>query len=120
MDPDFEDLVDDALGELPREFRKRLGPVEVLIQDEPTAEQLRAVGVPRGHTLLGLYRGVPLTQRGGLPPPFPDRVTLFRGPLLRTCRTEAELRAQVRHTVLHELAHFFGISDDRLRELGAY
>lgn len=117
---EFEDLVEDALAELPQEFRRYLRGVEVLIQDEPTPDQLRAVRVARGHTLFGLYQGVPLTVRSTAPPMLPDRVVIFRGPLLRHCRTPIEIREQVRRTVLHELAHFFGISDDRLRELGAY
>jgi predicted Zn-dependent protease with MMP-like domain len=120
VEPSFEDLVDDALDELPSAFRDHLRGVEVLIQDEPTAEQLRAVRVARGHTLFGLYHGVPLTARASAPPQFPDRIIIFRGPLLRRYRHAAEIREQVRRTVLHELAHHFGISDDRLRELGAY
>lgn len=119
-DVEFEDLVEDALAELPPEFRRHLRNVEVLIQDEPSREQLRAVRAAPGQTLFGLYHGVPLTLRTTTPPTFPDRVIIFRGPLLRHFRTPAQIQAQVRHTVLHEIAHFFGISDDRLRELGAY
>jgi len=120
VDTDFEDLVAEALDELPRMFRDHLRGVEVLIQDEPTTEQLRAVRVAQGYTLFGLYHGVPLTVRASGAPLFPDRITIFRGPLLRRYRTGTEIRAQVRRTVLHELAHHFGISDDRLHELGAY
>jgi predicted Zn-dependent protease with MMP-like domain len=120
MDAEFEDLVAQALDELPAAFRTHLSSVEVLIQDEPTREQLRSARVQGGYTLFGLYHGVPLTQRRGAVPFMPDRVIIFRGPLLRHCHTPDEVRFQVRRTVLHELAHFFGISDDRLRELGAY
>lgn len=120
MDEEFEDLVEDALATLPREFRERLRNVEVIIQDEPTREQMQSVRVPPGHTLFGLYQGVPLTVRNGMAPLFPDRVTIFRGPLLRRYSDPEMIRAEVRHTVIHEIAHFFGISDDRLRELGAY
>jgi predicted Zn-dependent protease with MMP-like domain len=116
----FADLVEEALETLPRDFRTRLQNVEVLVQDEPSREQLRGARVPPGHTLFGLYQGVPLTQRGMTPPLFPDRITLFRGPLERYCATPEAIREQVRRTVLHEIAHFFGISDDRLRELDAY
>lgn len=117
---EFEILVAEALEGLPRDFRSRLANVEVIVQPEPTREQLRSARVPPGHTLFGLYQGVPLTARMGAAPLLPDRVTLFQGPLLRHCRTSEEIRQQVRETVLHEIAHFFGISDDRLRELGAY
>lgn len=120
MDEEFEDLVSDALATLPREFRDRLRNVDVIVQDEPTLEQMQAVHVPRGHTLFGLYQGVPLTVRNGMTPMFPDRVTIFRGPMLRRYSDPEQIRAEVRHTVIHEIAHFFGISDDRLRELGAY
>jgi predicted Zn-dependent protease with MMP-like domain len=117
---EFELLVEEALVGLPREFRERLRNVDVIIQEEPTLDQLRAVHVPPGHTLFGLYQGVPLTVRHGTMPMFPDRVTIFRGPLLRRYSDPEAIRAEVRHTVIHEIAHFFGISDDRLRELGAY
>ncbi len=119
----FDDCVAGALEDLPRPFRDRMVNVEVQVQEEPTPDLLRAANVPAGHTLLGLYQGVPLTQRvpfSGLPPLYPDVITLFRGPLLRACRTPEALRAQIRHTVLHEIAHFFGISDERLHELDAY
>ena len=120
MEDEFEDLVSEAIATLPREFRERLRNVDVIVQDEPTAEQMQAARVPRGHILFGLYQGVPLTVRNGMTPLFPDRVTIFRGPLLRRYSDPETIRAEVRHTVIHEIAHFFGISDDRLRELGAY
>jgi predicted Zn-dependent protease with MMP-like domain len=118
----FDECVAAALEDLPRPFRDRLVNVEVEVMEEPTPELLQRVRVPAGHTLLGLYQGVPLTQRSitGFPPMYPDRITLFRGPLLRSCATPEALQAQIRHTVLHEIAHFFGISDERLHELGAY
>jgi predicted Zn-dependent protease with MMP-like domain len=117
---EFELLVEEAVVSLPHDFRRRMENVEVLVQQEPVADQLRGARVPAGHTLLGLYQGVPLTSRSGMPPLFPDRITLFRGPILRACRTPEEAREQIRRTVIHEIAHFFGISDDRLRELDAY
>ena len=117
---EFDLLVEEALATLPHDFRRRMENVEVLVQEEPHGEQLRGARVPAGHTLLGLYQGVPLTLRAGTPPLFPDRITLFRGPILRACRTPEEAREQIRRTVIHEIAHFFGISDDRLRELDAY
>jgi predicted Zn-dependent protease with MMP-like domain len=118
---DFEELVAEALESLPGEFARLMVNVEVLVLPHATPKQLRSVGLGRAETLLGLYEGVPLTQRtAGHPPLYPDRITLFRVPLVRMCRTREELKEQVRRTVMHEIAHFFGISDDRLRELGAY
>ncbi len=105
-----------------------LDNVEVIVEDEPTAEQLaqgRGYPEPRAsagdddETLFGLYEGVPLTRRGSdyhLVPP--DRITIFRGPLSQRARDEADLARQIRVTVIHEVAHHFGIDDDRLRELG--
>jgi predicted Zn-dependent protease with MMP-like domain len=116
----FEEITREALELLPREFRRHMANVRVTVQDHPTPHQLRSVGLGPGQALLGLYRGVPLTQRGGLPPLMPDEIFLFRVPLTRLCATPEALREQIRRTVLHEIAHFFGISDDRLRELDAY
>jgi predicted Zn-dependent protease with MMP-like domain len=116
----FEQIVEEALETLPPEFRRRLQNVQVVIAARPTRQQLRAAGVRRGGTLFGLYEGVPMTARSMTPPLFPDMITIFREPLVRYFRDPDELRAEIRHTVIHEIAHFFGISDDRLRELGAY
>jgi predicted Zn-dependent protease with MMP-like domain len=108
----FEELVAEALDRLPGWVADRLENVEVLVERRP----------PRDHpTLLGLYEGVPLTQRGNHYSGFlPDRITLFRSTLTRLARDEADLRHHIRHTVVHEVAHFFGISDRRLRELDRY
>ncbi len=97
--------------------------VAVLVKTWPTQDDLRRASVPPGHTLLGLYTGIPLTKRTSsynLAPP--DTIILFQGPLEAAAagRDMERLREQVLHTVIHEFAHHFGISDDRLRELGAY
>lgn len=117
----FESLVAEVLDTLPPDIVAYLDNVEVVVTSWPTPEQLRRAGVRQGHTLLGLYEGVPRTKRGvhyGLV--LPDKITIFQGPLQRAARDEADLRARVRRTVLHELAHHFGISDERLKEIGAY
>jgi predicted Zn-dependent protease with MMP-like domain len=111
---DLEELVVDALARLPLEFRERLGSVAIVVEDEPTAEQLASVGV-RG--LYGLYQGVPRTAYGADHATYPSKITLFRGPLLRASRTPTQLADRVADTVYHEIAHHFGISDERLREL---
>ena len=119
---DFEALVDEALAELPSFFAEKMSNVAVLVQPWPTTEDLRRVGLGPGYTLLGLYHGVPLTERGsGYALVAPDTITLYQAPIERAAGPSlAALRKQVRRTVLHELAHHFGISDNRLHELGAY
>ena len=113
---DLETLVIDALERLPSEFRDRLGSVAIVIEDEPTPDQLRAV---RAHGLFGLYQGVPRTTWAADGASVPSKITIFRGPLLRAHRTPARLAEGVADTVYHEIAHHFGISDDRLHELRA-
>ena len=116
----FEDLVAAALDELPQDFLSALDNVEVVVDLEPSEAQLRRLAA-RGGTLLGLYEGVPRTSRtSGYGLVVPDKITIFEGPIRRASRDEESLKRQVQRTVLHELAHHFGISDARLRELGAY
>jgi len=102
----FEHLVRKALLGLPARFRRRLENVAVMIEDEPPE------GVPPD--TLGLYEGVPLTQRCLGEPTLPDRIVLFRGPLERACHTPQEVEAEVRRTVLHEVGHFFGLEEEEL------
>lgn len=123
---EFEVLVEQALADIPDELWNKIDNVAVVVEEWPTSNQLRSVGMRGDGTqrglLLGLYEGVPLTARShhyGLV--APDKITIFRGPILRVCPPdEAAIRAQVRRTVLHEIAHYFGISDERLHQLGAY
>jgi predicted Zn-dependent protease with MMP-like domain len=109
---DFEQSAQDAIDGLPAELREAMSNVSVVIEDEP----------PPGQPLRGLYQGVPLTRRGsyygGV---LPDKITIYRGPLLRLYGSDSDvLRAQIRHVVLHEVAHHFGISDQRLLDMGRY
>lgn len=117
----FERLVAQALDELPPFFQEKISNVEVLVKGWPSRRELQDAGVPPGHTLLGLYSGIPLTERThnyGLV--APDTITLYQGPIEQSATKPEEIPGIVRHTVIHEFAHHFGISDDRLRELGAY
>jgi predicted Zn-dependent protease with MMP-like domain len=119
----FEELVQEALDSIPDELWNTIDNLVVTVEEWPTRGQLGSARVQAGHTLLGLYEGVPLTGRTqyyGMVPP--DKITIFRGPILRFCPPgdEDAIRAQVRRTVLHEVAHHFGIDDDRLHEIGAY
>jgi predicted Zn-dependent protease with MMP-like domain len=112
----FEELVADALDELPEELAYELDNVAIVVEDWPTPEQLEG----RRGTLLGLYEGIPLTARGPITygGVLPDKITIFRGPLSERARDEVELAEDVRVTVLHEVGHYFGIDDHRLHELG--
>jgi len=116
----FEALVRRALTLLPDEIAQRIDNVDVEVHDLPSAEQLRSTGVPKGHTLLGLYVGVPLTRRtSGYNLAAPDRIIIFKRPLERMSRNEDDLVERVTATVIHEVAHHFGISDARLDEIEA-
>lgn len=118
---EFEELVVQALEELPEFFKQKLQNIDVIVAEWPTEAELRSVGLRPGRLLFGLYQGVPLTRRTshyGLV--LPDKITIYKGPIERVCRTPEQVIARVKHTVKHEIAHHFGISDDRLRELGAY
>lgn len=117
----FEQLVVEALDNLPDLFKEKLDNVEVVVADWPTAAERQAVGLKPGQLLFGLYQGISRTRRSshyGLV--LPDKITIYRLPIERVCRTPEEVRERVAHTVRHEIAHHFGISDDRLRQLGAY
>ena len=111
MDPTrFDALVDQALDGIPDELATLVRNVVVLVEDEPPEDE---------PDLLGLYDGIALTERWGDPMmQLPDRIFIFRGPLLDMCASEAELVEEVRITVVHEVAHHFGIDDDRLHDLG--
>jgi predicted Zn-dependent protease with MMP-like domain len=106
---DFDALVDQALDEIPDEIARLVHNVVVLVEDDPPDDD---------PDLLGVYDGVSLTERGTDHTGLPDRITIFRRPLLDMCRDPDELVREVRITVVHEIAHHFGIDDDRLHELG--
>jgi predicted Zn-dependent protease with MMP-like domain len=110
--PSFEEYAEDALASVPDELRAQMSNVEIVVEEEP----------PQGQPLLGLYQGVPLTRRssyyGGV---LPDKITIFRGPIVRLYGDDpARLRREVRRVVLHEIAHHFGIGDERLIEIDRY
>lgn len=117
-DKKFEELVFRAMERLPERFKERLENVDVVIQDRPTREQREEAGITGDYDLLGLYEGVPLTERtSGYNMVLPDKITIFRRPLESLGLSAAELEIEVQDTVRHELAHHFGISDERLDEL---
>ena len=111
----FEEAVSEALDLIPQELAEKMDNVVVLVEDEPTEEQLDGE-----QDLLGIYEGTPLTERDSwwAAGSLPDRITIFRGPTLRMCESEDEVVEEVAVTVVHEIAHHFGIGDARLHELG--
>ncbi len=115
-EPTFEELVADALDSLPEEIAKMIDNVEIVVEGEPPLEHLQ--GLPRGHTLFGLYHGIPLTRRGDYDRVLPDKISIYQGPITRAARSPDAIREQVRRTVIHEIGHHFGIEEGRLHELG--
>lgn len=117
----FNALVREAVAGLPDELRERLDNVDIIVRARPSPAELRSGRVGHGHTLLGLYVGVPLIHRtSGYNLMLPDRIYLYRQALEAVAPTDEALVRQIRRTVLHEIAHHFGISDARLHEIGAY
>ena len=115
----FENVVMEAVASIPDALRAQLANVDVLIEHWPSAADLAAAEVPEGYTLFGLYTGVPLTERtSGYNMVLPDRITIYRGPLLAAFNDVDELKEEIRATVIHEFAHFFGLSDADLERLG--
>ena len=115
---EFEALVEEALEQLPEEFQGALENVAVMVEEEPSDEDLEEVGIdptdPDHDDLLGLYQGVPLPQRDGTYSALPDRVLVFRGPILRAADTRRDVIREIRETVQHELGHYFGLEEHEL------
>ena len=114
----FRRLVARALDEIPDALAERMENVVVLVRSRPEPEELEMVGLSSGDLLLGLYSGRPLTVRGSYGEVLPDRIYIYQEPIEAISRSEEEVVEQVRETVLHEVAHHFGIDDDRLDQIG--
>ena len=109
-----------VIDKLPKEFREQLRNVEIVVETRPSNELLRAEGLdPREDTLYGIYQGVPLPDRSALDPPLlPDKITIFAESLLEDFPDPDELREEIRLTVLHEIAHYFGMDEEEIEDLG--
>ncbi len=115
----FEELVRHVVESLPSEFLENLENVDVLVEDYPSELQIHKSKVPGKYNLLGLYEGVPRTKRGshyGMV--LPDKITIFQRPIEAKCHSDDEIASEIQRVVKHEIAHHFGIDDERLRELG--
>lgn len=117
-DEQFDILITRAMDELPQQYIEGLVNVAIVQADDPTPEQIEKMNIREGSVLLGLYEGIPLTQRGnGYTFVLPDKITLFKHSILRVVRTEAELLEQIKRTIWHEIAHYYGVSHERMHEL---
>ena len=115
---EFEELTAQAIAGLPTQFRSKLENVDVVVEGWPTTEQLAEAGLRGRLSLLGLYEGVPQTERGrGYNLVLPDKITIFRKPIESRCRSREELLSEIRMVVRHEIAHHFGLSDQALEEI---
>ncbi len=115
---EFEELVVLALRRLPKFFRKKMKNVDVVVEDQASRNLLSEVGLQSPYELLGLYQGVPLDRRGFYyGNVLPDKITLFQIPIESTCQTKEEIEDKVREVAIHEVGHYFGLDDEKLREL---
>src|SRR5436190_21827866 len=116
---DFSSLLDTAIKELPEEFRKKLENVAIIVEDYPSKELLERMEVPEDEILFGLYEGVPLPERSHFGAPLlPDRILIFQRAIEDACDSPEEVKEELKITLVHEIAHFFGMDDDYLEELG--
>lgn len=117
-DQQFESLINRAMDELPQEYIKNLNNVAITYADNPTTEQLQKQGIRHGQLLLGLYEGIPQTQRGaGYALVLPDKITLFKHPLLHVTHDHRSLFEQIKRTLWHEIAHHYGLGHDSIHRL---
>jgi predicted Zn-dependent protease with MMP-like domain len=118
-DKDFDRMVKRAIQRIPEELRKHLDNVLISVRKRPTEEMLEEMEVPLGEELLGYFSGVPIGDQSVTDPPlYSDTIFIFQEPLEEMCRTVEELEEEIELTVVHEIAHYFGISEERLQELG--
>jgi len=115
----FKDLVSRSLQEIPEEFLEYLENLEIIVEEEPSPEVLQELGLGKEDLLFGLYQGIPRPDKSTFQRiSLPDRITLFRNPILRSCRSKQTILDQIRKTLVHELAHHFGFTEKRIRKLG--
>ncbi|HEX5447886.1 MAG TPA: metallopeptidase family protein [Candidatus Saccharimonadales bacterium] len=116
-DKEFEKYLAEAIDAVPKPYGERLQNVAFILEDEPSPDQRVKLNLFPGETLFGLYEGVPLPMRQGTTKLLPDKITIFKTPLLAASHSQAELRSNIGHTVWHEVAHYFGLDHDRIHQL---
>ena len=114
----FETLVEEALREIPRRFRKAMTNVAVVVEDEPSPDVLDDLGIEPPDTLFGLYQGTPLPERAwAFGNALPDRISVYQKPIEAECETDDEIRDVIAETVIHEFGHYFGLSEEEIEEI---
>lgn len=116
-DTEFESFVTDAIDAIPPPYSTSLENVAFLIEDDPTPEQRLMLNLYPNETLFGLYEGVPLPQRGGTTKLLPDKITIFKNPIIFSFKSKQEVRDQISKTIWHEVAHYYGLDHDRIHQL---
>lgn len=118
-DEKFQALISDAMAELPKRFTENLKNVALLYESEPTPEQRIQLNLKCNETLYGLYEGIPLARRQGQTRVLPDKITLFKNPMLQRATSLVELKKVIKHTLWHEIAHYYGLNHAKIHELEA-
>ena len=113
---DFELLVKKGIDVIPKEFLEKLDNVEIVIEDDPTVEQLKKLKIKNNSLIFGLYEGVPKTKRWGYAQVLPDKITIFKNQIEKSCQDENKIKEIVKDTVWHEIAHHFGMDEQRVRK----
>jgi len=117
MDLDnFEKLVREGIDTIPQEHLKKLDNVEIVIEDNPTSEQIKKLKLRKNYSLLGLYEGIPKTERWGYAQVLPDKITIFKNQIEKIAQSEEEIKQLVKETVWHEIAHHFGMNEESVRK----
>ena len=114
----FNELVEEALREIPRRFRNAMTNVAVIVEDQPPLHILREMEIEPPDSLFGLYQGTPLPERGWTyGNTLPDRISIYQGPIVEACQDDEEIRDCVAETVIHEFGHYFGMDEDQIEEI---
>jgi len=111
----FEKLVKEGIEAIPKRFLEKMNNVDIVIEDEPTEEQMRRLKLRKSAKLFGLYKGIPQTKRGFYAGVLPDKITIFKKPIEETCFNDEQVKERVKNTVWHEIAHHFGMDEERVR-----
>ncbi|MBI2022670.1 metallopeptidase family protein [Candidatus Daviesbacteria bacterium] len=113
---DFEDIVDEAVEDLPDDFRQALDNAGIVVELWPTEEEMQRIKLHPGSLLFGLYQGIPKTKRGSNYSALPDKISIFIGPILMVSKNLEDAKGRIKKTVLHEIGHHFGMSEEMIRE----